>query len=163
MITKFLYKYFPGSNLFAYDNSEKSLKYVKSQLPNINCLDSLNIETKFDLIFVSNVIHHVKSSDRNGFLTKIRSLLNSNGKVIIFEHNPYNPITLKIVSDCDFDADAELIKKNDLINLCKKNNFKIIKSGYIHFFPSKLSFLFKLESYLKWFFLGAQYFCLFRK
>ena len=67
MITKFLYKYFPGSNLFAYDNSEKSLSYVKSQLPSINCLDNLNIETKFDLIFVSNVIHHVKSSDRNDF------------------------------------------------------------------------------------------------
>ena len=163
MITKFLYKHFPVCNLFAYDNSEKSLSYVKSQLPNINCLDNLNIETKFDLIFVSNVIHHVKSSDRNDFLTKIRSLLNNNGKVIIFEHNPYNPITLKIVSDCDFDVDAELIKKNNLIDLCSKNKLQVINSGYIHFFPSKLKIFFNLEKYMKWFFLGAQYFCIFKK
>ena len=32
--------------------------------------------------------------------------------MFIFEHNPYNPITLKMVANCEFDADAELIKEN---------------------------------------------------
>ena len=83
--------------------------------------------------------------------------------MFIFEHNPYNPLTLKLVANCEFDVDAELIKKKDLIKICKKNKFNIFKSGYIHFFPSKLGFMFKLENYLKWLFLGAQYFCLFKK
>ena len=154
---------FSSSSFYAYDESKKSMDYIKKIFPKINCLENLKTNEKFDLIFLSSVVHHVKSTDRDAFFKNIYNLLNPNGVMFIFEHNPYNPITLKMVANCEFDADAELIKKNDLINLCKKNNFEIIKSGYIHFFPSKLGFLFKLESYLKWFFLGAQYFCLFKK
>ena len=154
---------FSGSSFYAYDESIKSMDYIKKIFPKINCLENLKTNEKFDLIFLSSVVHHVKSTDRDAFFKNIYNLLNPNGVMFIFEHNPYNPITLKMVANCEFDADAELIKKNDLINLCKKNNFEIIKSGYIHFFPSKLGFLFKLESFLKWFFLGAQYFCLFKK
>ena len=154
---------FSGSSFYAYDESIKSMDYIKKIFPKINCLENLKTNEKFDLLFLSSVVHHVKSTDRDTFFKNIHNLLNPNGVMFIFEHNPYNPITLKMVANCEFDADAELIKKNDLINLCKKNNFEIIKSGYIHFFPSKLGFLFKLESFLKWFFLGAQYFCLFKK
>tara|TARA_Y100001936_G_C15875277_1_gene559888 strand:- start:96 stop:779 length:684 start_codon:yes stop_codon:yes gene_type:complete len=158
-----LIKNFQGSVFYAYDESKKSMDYIKKKFPKINCLDNLETNEKFDLIFISAVVHHVKSGDRDDLFRNIYNLLSPNGVMFVFEHNPYNPVTLKMVTNCEFDADAELIKKNDLINLCKRNNFKIIKSGYIHFFPSKLGFLFKLESYLKWFFLGAQYFCLFKK
>tara|TARA_B100001564_G_scaffold234299_1_gene198041 strand:- start:26 stop:709 length:684 start_codon:yes stop_codon:yes gene_type:complete len=160
---RLLIKNFQGSTFYAYDESKKSMDYIKKNFPKINCLDNLKTNEKFDLIFISAVVHHVKSADRDNLFRNIYNLLNPNGVMFVFEHNPYNPITLKMVTNCEFDADAELIKKNDLINLCKKSNFKIIKSGYIHFFPSKLGFLFKFENYLKWFFLGAQYFCLFRK
>jgi len=160
---KLLSKQFPDSIFYAQDESPKSMDYIKKNHPNVNCLSNLNTEEKFDLIFLSNVIHHVKSSERDDLFKKIHSLLNPEGKLFIFEHNPYNPLTLKLVANCEFDADAELIKKKDLIKICKRNNLKIFKSGYIHFFPSKLGFLFKIENYLKWLFLGAQYFCIFQK
>ena len=160
---KLLSKQFPDSIFYAQDESPKSMGYIKKNHPNVNCLSDLNTEEKFDLIFLSNVIHHVKSSKRDDLFKKIHSLLNPDGKLFIFEHNPYNPLTLKLVANCEFDADAELIKKKDLIKICKRNNLKIFKSGYIHFFPSKLGFLFKIENYLKWLFLGAQYFCIFQK
>lgn len=160
---KLLSKQFPDSIFYAQDESPKSMDYIKKNHPNVNCLSNLNTEEKFDLIFLSNVIHHVKSSERDDLFKKIHNLLNPEGKLFIFEHNPYNPLTLKLVANCEFDADAELIKKKDLIKICKRNNLKIFKSGYIHFFPSKLGFLFKIENYLKWLFLGAQYFCIFQK
>jgi len=160
---KLLSKQFPDSIFYAQDESPKSMDYIKKNHPNVNCLSDLNTEEKFDLIFLSNVIHHVKSSERDDLFKKIHNLLNPEGKLFIFEHNPYNPLTLKLVANCEFDADAELIKKKDLIKICKRNNLKIFKSGYIHFFPSKLGFLFKIENYLKWLFLGAQYFCIFQK
>jgi len=160
---KLLSKQFPDSIFYAQDESPKSMDYIKKNHPNVNCLSDLNTEEKFDLIFLSNVIHHVKSSERDDLFKKIHSLLNPEGKLFIFEHNPYNPLTLKLVANCEFDADAELIKKKDLIKICKRNDLKIFKSGYIHFFPSKLGFLFKIENYLKWLFLGAQYFCIFQK
>jgi SAM-dependent methyltransferase len=160
---KFLKKNFNNSKFYAYDESLKSLEHVKTNYSDVNCLNNLDISEKFDLIFVSNVIHHIKSKDRYSFFQKIYKLLDSNGSLLIYEHNPYNPITQKIVANCEFDVDAELIKKNDLIKLCNENNFLLHKSGYIHFFPSKLKFLFNLEKYLKWLFLGAQYFCIFKK
>ena len=160
---KFLKENFDYSKFYAYDESLKSLEHVKTKYPDVNCIHSLDTIEKFDLIFVSNVIHHVKSGERNDFLKKIYNLLDDNGRLLIYEHNPYNPITLKVVANCEFDIDAELINKKNLIKLCNENNFKLQKSGYIHFFPSKLKFFFNLERYLKWFFLGAQYFCIFKK
>tara|TARA_Y100001970_G_scaffold27317_1_gene33291 strand:+ start:4487 stop:5173 length:687 start_codon:yes stop_codon:yes gene_type:complete len=160
---KFLKENFKNSEFYAFDESLKSLEHIKLNYPDVNCLYDLNTIEKFDLIILSNVIHHVKSSERNNFFKKIYNLLDDNGKLLIFEHNPYNPITLRVVANCEFDIDAELIKKKNLIKLCNENNFQLQKSGYIHFFPSKLKFFFNLERYLKWFFLGAQYFCIFRK
>jgi SAM-dependent methyltransferase len=160
---KFLKENFNYSKFYAYDESLKSLEYVKIKYPDVNCMHSLDTIEKFDLIFVSNVIHHVKRGERNDFFKKIYSLLDDNGRLLIYEHNPYNPITLKVVANCEFDIDAELINKKNLIKLCNENDFKLQKSGYIHFFPSKLKFFFNLEKYLKWFFLGAQYFCIFKK
>ena len=162
-LLKFLKENFIESKFFAYDESLKSLEHVKSNYPDVNCIDSLDTTEKFNLIILSNVIHHVKSEERNNLFQKIYKLLEDNGRLLIYEHNPYNPITLRVVANCEFDADAELIKKKDLINLCNKNNFNLQKSGYIHFFPSKLKIFFNIEKYLKWLFLGAQYFCIFRK
>ena len=163
LMINFLIQNFKDSDFFAYDDSEKSLEYVKAKYPKVNCISKLDVKEEFDLIFVSNVIHHVKSSERNSLFEKIHDLLAVDGHLLIYEHNPYNPITLKLVANCAFDADAELIKKKDLIKLCSFNNLQLKKSGYIHFFPSKLKFLFNTEKYLKWCFLGAQYFCIFKK
>jgi SAM-dependent methyltransferase len=160
---KFLKETFTDSKFYAYDESLKSLEHLKIKYPDVNCVYSLNSVEKFDLIIVSNVIHHVKSTERSDLFQKIYNLLDDNGRLLIYEHNPYNPITLKVVANCEFDIDAELINKKNLIKLCNENNFQLQKSGYIHFFPSKLKILFNLEKYLKWFFLGAQYFCIFSK
>ena len=160
---KFLKDNFGQSKFYAYDESIKSLEILKSIYPDVNCIYNLNTIEKFDLIILSNVVHHIKSVDRNNVFKKIYNLLDDNGRLLIFEHNPYNPITLKIVANCEFDADAELIKKKDLVNFFVKNNFKLQKSGYIHFFPSKLKILFNIERYLKWLFLGTQYFCIFSR
>ena len=100
---------------------------------------------KIYLIILSNVIHHVKSGERNNLFKKIYNLLDDNGSLLIYEHNR-NPLTLKVVANCEFDIDAELINKKNLIKLCNENNFKLQKSGYIHFFPSKLKFFFNLEN-----------------
>ena len=102
---------FIDSQLYAYDDSLKSLDYVKSKYPDINCINNLNHNLKFDLIFISNVIHHVKSFEREQLFNKIYNMLDDQGKLFIFEHNPYNPITLKVVANCEFDLNAELIKK----------------------------------------------------
>ena len=44
-------------------------------------------------------------------------MLKNDGQLIIFEHNPLNPITRKIVKECEYDEDAILLtpKKNKYV------------------------------------------------
>ena len=37
-------------------------------------------------------------------------MLSEKGNIFITEHNPYNPVTRKIVSECAYDKDAILLK-----------------------------------------------------
>ena len=52
-----------------------------------------------------------------------------------------NPVTRKIVSECAYDKDAILLKKSNLVNLLKSNDFKDFNTGYCLFFPEFLKFL----------------------
>ena len=85
------------------------------------------------------------------------NLLDAGGELFLFEHNPYNPITRKIVSECIYDEDAILIKPKELIDLASETHLKYIKHRYCLFVPPKYKFLTKLEKYLGSIPLGGQY------
>jgi SAM-dependent methyltransferase len=156
-------KKFKKSKIYVFDESKDSLKFLKNKYPFVSCLKKMNGNIKFDLIFLSGVIHHIDRSMRKRILKKIYSSLKSAGKLIIFEHNPYNPLTNIVVKNCEFDRDAQLIKKKELINICENVSFKVDDSAYVYFFPTSMKKFKVLEKYLEWFFLGAQYFCIFKK
>lgn len=156
-------KKFKKSKIYAFDESKDSLKFLKKRYPFVSCLKKINGNIKFDLIFLSGVIHHIDRSMRKRILKNIYSSLKSTGKLIIFEHNPYNPLTNIVVKNCEFDRDAQLIKKKELINICENVSFKVDDSAYVYFFPSSMKKFKVFEKYLEWFFLGAQYFCIFKK
>lgn len=156
-------KKFSKSKIYAYDESRESLKFLKKKFPFVTCLKKIDGQIKFDLIFLSGVVHHIEKNLRERVFKKIHSSLNASGILVIFEHNPYNPLTNIVVKNCEFDQDAQLIKRRDLIKICEKVNFKINESAYIYFFPTFMKQLRFLEKYLEWFFLGAQYFCTFKK
>ena len=59
------------------------------------------------------------------------------GKMYIFEHNPWNFLTNKLVNECPFDEDAELISSIKLCHYLKNVNARKIKTKYIVFFPRK--------------------------
>ena len=76
------------------DISKESIKLLRSKakkehLQNVHAqvLDfhQLSTRRKFDYVLLVNVIHHV--SEVEDLLDKIKSVLNTNGKVIIFEGN----------------------------------------------------------------------------
>ena len=109
------------------------------------------------MIFSAGVFHHIPHPDHAKIINKLYSLLNTGGKLVIWEHNPLNPVTQKIVKDCPFDKDAVLIpskthKKH--FNRVSLSNVQII---YTTFFPKFLSALNFLDPYLGWLPLGGQY------
>ena len=87
--------------------------------------------------------------------------LSPGGQLCVFEHNPYNPITRRIVSSCEFDEGVTLLKKSQLTKLSRDSiHTRKIVSGYCLFFPSFLRRLSVFERMLRWIPMGGQYFVL---
>lgn len=156
----YLLEQFSGSKIFATDVSEVSLDMVRARFLQVTTVGSaLNTIEKFDLIFMSTVLHHITSSARVEILKKLRANLKPDGRLVVIEHNTYNPLTRRIVSNCPMDADAELISMRDIKKLLGAScGFKIRETGYCSFFPEPLKVLAKLDRVLKKIPLGGQYF-----
>jgi len=111
----------------------------------------------YDIIFAANVFHHIPHSDHLKILKELRSLLAQRGKFVLWEHNPWNPFTRKIVKDCVFDKDAVLISALKSKQICRKTGFSQIRIVFTTFFPQSLGFMVSLEPWLGWLPLGGQY------
>jgi len=165
---KYLKKYFPDSNISGCDISPKSIEIANRNNPNtdffiINDENIRNHINKFDLIFTSCVFHHIKPDIRKDSMTIIDSMLKEKGTFFIFEHNPYNPVTQKIVRECIWDTDAILLKTKETISLSEDIGFKIREKKYTLFFPAFLSGFRFLEKYIGFLPLGGQYFIIAEK
>ena len=155
---------FPNSKISATDISENSLSLVSKNFPDINVINDNNLaDNSFDIIYCSGVFHHIDPENRDLVLKKLFKCLNKNGLLCVFEHNPYNPVTRKMVSSCEFDDDAELITKRNMKKLMEISSFEILKANYALFFPKVLSKFNILEPYLGWLPFGGQYFIIGKK
>jgi len=77
-------------------------------------------------------------------------LCKAGGNIVVFEHNPFNPLTKKMVRECEFDADAVLLSKSETIDIFERVDLSIVKSGYTLFIPSKLKELSIVANMLGW-------------
>ncbi|NGX51196.1 MAG: Trans-aconitate 2-methyltransferase [Chlamydiae bacterium] len=155
---------FQGSEIYGSDISLKSLESARQNYPKVTILDTLEESSEsFDLIFLAGVIHHVPPRDRPLVMQQIQSLLTPGGEVCIFEHNPFNPITRRIVSNCPFDKGVVLVPKQELKRLMKAISIEPTKSEYCLFFPASLRALRAAERFLSWLPLGGQYFVMGKK
>jgi len=156
----YLAKYFPDAAIVGFDLSEDSLSIAKARYPDAAIYSnwiSLS-DMRFDLIFAANVFHHIPASSQLPELIKCRDVMATHGEMIVFEHNPINPLTRWIFERCPFDVDAEMIRKKDMILLSSAAGLRVIEDSYTLFFPKQLRALRFLEPYLSWLPLGAQYY-----
>lgn len=163
---RYFSEYFPNANLIGLDVSSESIKNAIQKKISNSTFSVYNGSTipysseSFDIVFLAGVIHHIPINDRLNLIKETYRILKKNGRLYIFEHNPYNPITNKIVRDCIFDADAILISPTRLKRLLIKNGYIIERINFTIFFPrNKLfTYILKLESKLFWLPIGGQYF-----
>jgi ubiquinone/menaquinone biosynthesis C-methylase UbiE len=155
--TTHLQEYFPTSQIHGCDISEKSLQIAKQNNPKAIFLTPPQLQTKFDIIFLSCVLHHVEIDKRLALMSHLSSLLSTTGKIVVFEHNPFNPVTRHLVNTCPFDKDAILLKPKELQKLFIDSGLKEISQQYTLFFPQFLRGLRIFEKFLHWLPLGGQY------
>lgn len=156
---RFLREAFPGAIIVGTDISEASLAIAASENPGIQFeLETPNTDIGvFDLIFVAGVFHHIPPAERADVSLLLARRLSAEGALIIFEHNPFNPVTRRIVDNCPYDADAVLLRPSELVGLLEGATLDVQGRGYCLFIPPRFSRLAPLEKYLAWLPLGGQY------
>ena len=120
-------------------------------------------DNSFDFVFAINVMHHVPPSGWQTFANEMRRVIKPGGTAAVFEHNPYNPLTRRVVSKCEFDRDAVLLHHNKLSNLFVNAKLALAEDAYILFFPFRGKLFRIIEKGLKWIPLGAQQFVIGKK
>ena len=114
-------------------------------------------DESFDLVFSICVLHHVPPAQWDAFCKEMARVTKRGGLSVIFEHNPWNPLTRKVVRDCPFDRDAVLLPCSKTTELLKAARLEV-QSQYILFFPFFSKSTAWIEKKLRHFPLGAQYF-----
>jgi SAM-dependent methyltransferase len=151
---------FPNSRIVGCDPSEDSLTLARTQEPNSEFLQANAIPPvpQFDVITAVCVFHHIAPADRPGALRYCFERLKPGGRMFIFEHNPYNPVTQHLVSRCPVDRDAILLRPSETATRMQQAGFALTAREYYLFFPKPLALLRPLETSLGWLPLGGQYF-----
>jgi SAM-dependent methyltransferase len=88
-----------------------------------------------DFVTAVCVYHHVHGEARTLLTKEIRRVLIPGGLCCIIEHNPWNPVTRKIVKRCPVDIDAELLTAQVARRLFEASGFKPLSTDYFLYLP----------------------------
>ncbi len=112
----------------------------------------------FDLVFAVCVLHHVPpGGSRDAVVGEMARLARPGGLVAIWEHNPWNPLTRRVVARCSFDRDATLLSLAETRRLLRRAGLSRIESRYGLFFPWRGRGWGRAERLLAQVPLGAQF------
>jgi 2-polyprenyl-3-methyl-5-hydroxy-6-metoxy-1,4-benzoquinol methylase len=159
MLSSYMKQTFPQATVDGYDISNSSIAKVDSGLraQGMFTSDWSQVRSDYDLIVVTNVMHHVPPANRQGVIARLRDCLAPQGALIIVEHNPLNPLTRWAVANCAFDDDAILLPTAEAMGYVLDSGLEVLRRDYIVFFPRLLAWFRQLEPYLNWCPAGAQY------
>ena len=141
-----------------YDPSAGSLKVARERMPAVPFVNDVAQvpDDTFDFAVIAGVLHHVAPESRADLISDALRKLRPGGKVVVFEHNPYNPLTLRAVAACPFDDDAILLNPRTVRATVSLGGAVDVQQDFIVFFPHLLRALRPLEPRLAWLGLGAQ-------
>ena len=145
-------------NVHGYDPSAASAKLAQTRAPSAKFYDDPDALPKghYGAAILANVLHHVPPAERPALMKTVASTLAPGGRLVIFEHNPLNPVTRHAVAICPFDDGVELLYPGEVKRLLRGAELTRVSLDYIVFFPHALAMARPMEPGLKWLPLGAQ-------
>ena len=165
--TQALARAFPSTQIVGCDSSHESIdaaqRASESPMRRVDFVahDRFGLplsDSSFDVGFASCVFHHIDASGQGAWLSELRRVLRTDAPLFLFEHNPYNPLTVRVVKACPFDAGVQLLKPSYAIRIARAAGFRVDRPRYYFFFPRALRRLRSLEACMDWLPLGAQYY-----
>lgn len=151
---------YPHATVEGFDVSQQSIlkaKDLASQTGNLTFRCRQDVSRKYDVILAANVFHHIPLDERLSRLLALKDMLKPDGRIVVFEHNPWNPLTRHAVNTCPFDRDVSLISCRGFVRMAEQAGLRVAMHRYIVFFPKCLRLLRGLEPRLGRVCLGAQY------
>lgn len=115
-------------------------------------------DDQFDAATTICVMHHVPPAQWEAFAAEMKRVVKPGGLAVVFEHNPLNPLTRRVVSNCEFDRDAVLLRQGRTRALLAGAGFRDVRSRAILSVPSGGRMTRRLDLALGRLALGAQYF-----
>jgi SAM-dependent methyltransferase len=114
---------------------------------------------QFDFSYAICVMHHVPKPQWARFAIEMVRVTRRDGLVMVFEHNPFNPLTRQAVSNCAFDANAVLLTKREAMRYFIGAGLRGVTGRYILTLPSISGMLRFADDYLGAILpIGAQYY-----
>jgi SAM-dependent methyltransferase len=157
---------FPDADIVGTDVSELSLAIARQRFADVarfelyDGVGPIAPEGSIDMAFSACVFHHIDGAEHVELLRRLRATMALGGTLVIFEHNPINPVTQHIVATCPFDENAVLIPAGLLRARLTEAGFTRVEIAYTGFFPGPLARLRPLEPFMKSLPIGAQYYVL---
>jgi len=158
--------YLHGADVSQAMLEEAEKRWDAAQKPLFSCIGETKTDfadNSFSCIVATCVFHHIEPGKRDAVLREIKRILVPGGILVVFEHNPFNPMTRLIVKRAVIDKDAILLYPAEIRDRFQKVAFTDCLLEYLMFFPPKINMLNRLEKYLNWCPLGAQYAAVGRK
>ena len=165
-MTRAVAKRFPHAEFVGTDLSEQSLAKARQQtsardrirfsatLPDRVPFD----DGTFDVAFASGVFHHIEPVERPHWAKELRRVLKPGGRFFLFEHNPLNPLTVRVVRSIPFDRGVVLLGSGYTRALVARRWFHDVDGALLFLLSKVLRALRPLERALRHVPLGAQYF-----
>jgi ubiquinone/menaquinone biosynthesis C-methylase UbiE len=114
-------------------------------------------DQQFDVTFCVCVLHHVPPERWPQFTGEMRRVTRAGGLVVIYEHNPKNLLTRKVVRDCEFDRDAVLLTMAETRQLLTNAGCSDVATSSILTLPPIGGFVEKLDGLFAKLPFGSQY------
>ena len=155
-------KYFSDSTLSCADISLRSIEIAQSRFPGseayLHLDDSIPLpDDSQDIVFSACVFHHIPHEEHAYWLRELLRVTKPGGILAIYEHNPFNLLTVRAVNTCPLDVNARLIKAQTLQVDALAVGWASARIEYKLFFPAVFAILRPFEPYLTWLPLGGQY------
>lgn len=162
MMTSFVQKNFPLARLYGIDPSPKSIHAAQKQFQDISFSISseesprLSFENEFfDLIYSAGVFHHIPFTRHEEYVEELVRCLKPSGYLVIFELNPFNPLTVLTFKCNPIDQNAKMMRPKYTMDLVQK--YGKTDTKYYCFYPKFLSYLRPLERFMTKIPFGALY------
>lgn len=159
----FFRKYFPDNELCLGDASLRSIEIAHERFPGNKRYVHIEgnriplTDESHDVVFTACVFHHIPHEQHLHWLGELLRITRAGGILVIFEHNPLNPLTVHAVNTCPLDVNAKLIRSGIAKARVLRAGWKRAHVDFKIFFPAFLASLRPIERRLSRLPLGAQY------